>query len=295
MAKIPVWSTLGGAVRFVARDFGNILGVFWLPMLLLMVPSIWLQWQAVMQGVNSPPHRLTLLLQPVFIFLVAMQMLGIAQLALGLRTGPVWLYVSLGKPVWRLLGCWLLVAFFFLLAGLAAGFGGVLVTALLNRTLGMAAGALAGLAVLGLLVGGGIYCVVRLSFLLVPVIAMEEPKFALGRAWELGRGNFWRMFLISLIILLPLIVLELVLVFGFLFKGLHFPPPHAAAAQTALFQAEMKARVSSLARGVVTYWYVVAPLTVIFNVIFYGVAVGAQCIGYRALQSDPVTGNRLPD
>ena len=58
-----------------------------------------------------------------------------------------------------------------------------------------------------------LYSLVRLGFLLIPVIAAREPGFGVARGWALGRGNFWRMFVILIVNWLPLLVLELVLVF----------------------------------------------------------------------------------
>jgi hypothetical protein len=144
-----------------------------------------------------------------------------------------------------------------------------------------------------------VYALVRLSFLLTPIVVAEPKGFALERSWTLGRGNFWRMFAVLLAIFLPFLILEGIFLFGFMFRGVPFPPPHASAQQLAAYQAAMNAHVMGLIQQTYHYWYISYPAVIAFMVLFYGMAVGAPCFAYRTLAetdtSAPVAGNGLPD
>jgi hypothetical protein len=294
MAKIPVGATIAQAYRFAFGDFLKILGVMWPSMLLMWLPSLLMRKQmtalsAQMAARDYSSLRelwpLLLLFYLVALVLIIVQIVGIAQLALGRHKGPVWFYFELGKPVWRLIGSFLLLAF--IISWIAAILGGFIlgfVLALITKAMNSAVIAI-GISVLAViaLFCAFIYCWVRLTFLLVPVVAAQEEGLALGRSWTLGLGNFWRMFAIFLASVGPFIVLEFVFVFGFMFKGIAFPPPHATAAQMAAYQAAMNARSAEMMNGVYSHWYIAYPLALVFVVVFYGLAVGAQCFAYRKL------------
>src|SRR5947199_9276796 len=91
------------------------------------------------------------------------------------------------------------------------------------------------------------------------------------------------MFVVLLATTGPFFVLELAFVFGLLFRGVTFPPPHASAAQTAAYQAALNAHMLDMMSAVYRYWYVSFPLMIAVLVVFYGLATGAQCFGYRSL------------
>jgi hypothetical protein len=46
---------------------------------------------------------------------------------------------------------------------------------------------------------------VRLTFLL-PAVVVAEERIGLGRAWELGGGNFWRMFAVVIAVFVPVAI-----------------------------------------------------------------------------------------
>lgn len=238
MTKIPVGKTIARAYAFGFRDFFRILGVMWLPLAIMWIPGIFLRQRTMAlqaqaaAGNLSAFHDLLPILLPLYlvIFLILfMQIIGIAKLALGIKKGPAWFYFSLGKPVWRLIGSFLLLIVAMIVGWLAVLLGGVVMgflAGLLTKAVAnsLFSGAL-GIAAVGAMIAlwcGYIYAVVRLTFLLVPVIAAEEEGFALARSWTLGIGNFWRMFVILLAVLGPFLVLEMALVFGVLFRGVPF-------------------------------------------------------------------------
>lgn len=307
MARIPVGATIAHAYGFAFRNFLKIVGVMWLAMAVMWIPSLLLRSQMMAVATSDPAaiYRMLPILIPFYIVslvLMSMQMIGIARLALGNHTGSYWYYFSLGRPVWRLIGSLLLFLFAMiigclalLLVNLLLGF---LERLLVNGFNFPALTATMGVALVFAVIATWcflFYSMVRLSFLLLPVIAADEEGFALGRAWELGKGNFWRMFLIMLVIMLPFLLLEGVMMF-YLFQGVSFPPTPASPQQTAAFQAAVNAHTVAMVNGMYHYWYLAFVPAVALMVLLYGIAVGAQCFAYRALTgSGPVAGNALPD
>ena len=298
MKKIPVGATIAQAYRFAFGGFLKVLGIMWLPMLLAYAPSFLLQPRLQALSARIMAHDISAIAQlwtillPFYLFvfiLMCMQAIGAVRLALGVQK-PAWIYFSLGKPVWRLFGNLLLLILILVLGTIAAILAGLLVTFLLTAvgnavnfpaltaTLRFVS-AIADLAIWC----AWFYCLVRLTFLLAPVIAEEEPGMALARAWTLGRGNFWRMFLVLLSFLLPFMLLEMGLLIWLMFHGLPFPPPHASAAQQAAYQAAMLARQTALTAGMYHYWYITFPLLVVIMVLFYGASAAAQGFSWRAL------------
>ena len=296
MTKIPVGRTIAHAYGFAFRDFPRLLGVMWLPIAITWLPGIFLQrymvaHQAQMPGM--PLRQMWPILLPFYLvgmIVLFMQVIGIAKLALGIKQGPAWFYFSLGKPVWRLIGSILLLVLALIIGWLAVLLGGVvlgflttLLTRAVNNSLFSGVIGLVSVVLLIALWCGYVYALVRLTFLLVPVIAAEEEGFALARAWTLGHRNFWRMFVILLALVGPFFLLELVFIFGYLLHGIPFPPAHASAAQSAAFQAAMNARAMELVGTMTHGWYLNYPVIIIVMVIFYGANIGAQCFAWRTL------------
>jgi hypothetical protein len=305
MKKIPVGATIARAYRFAFGDFFRILGVLWPAMLLMWLPSFLMRQQMMTLSMQMAARDysglrevwpLLLLFYVIAFILIFMQVIGIAQLALDRHKGPVWFYFSLGQPVWRLIGSFLLLIVAIIVGWLAVVLGMIIIGFVLgliaklvnNSIFGTGTAILTGLAGI-VLWCGYFYSLVRLTFLLTPVVAAEEEGFALARSWTLGKGNFWRMFAVLLAVFLPFLILEFVFLFEFMFKGVPFPPLHASAAQTAAYQAAINARSMETMNALVHYWYVTYPLFIAIMVVFYGSAVGAQCFAYRALKEDEVS------
>lgn len=302
MKKIPVGATISYAYQFAFGDFLKILGVMWPSMLLMWVPSIVMRPQMMALSGQMAARNysglgeflpLLILFYVVAFILLFMQVIGIAQLALERHKGPVWFYFTFSRPMWRLIGSFLLLIVAVIVGWIVVVLGGVLTGALLgvvakganNVMFGLTVVLVAGL-VMFVLQCGYLYCLVRLTFLLTPVVAAEAEGFALGRSWTLGKGNFWRMFAVLLVVLIPFLVFEFALLFGFMFRGIQFPPPHPTAGQTAAYQAAINARVLEMMNAVSHYWFITYPLFIAIMVVFYGSIVGAQCFAYRALTED---------
>ncbi len=222
MAKIPLEAAIGGGYRFLFSNIISIIGIVWLPYLLLGGAAGALLWYAIghypldqVSFDNDHPNIAPLIaflrLMPAVILLLILATLivtvGLMRKALGLMPGTTFVFFTLGAPVWRLFGAILLLGLIligleiacFAIAGAWVTFGFhqlPRVTAVLISVLGA--------VVLACTV---IYTLVRLWFFL-PVVVIAEERIGLGRSWQLGGGNFWRVFVVGLMVILPpLIVL----------------------------------------------------------------------------------------
>ena len=308
MARIPVGATIAHAYRFLFREFFAILGVMWVGAAVtalgvgLLVSKMMALSLAI--ATHNPAwlgHALPVLVPFYLLALVLlfMQVTGIAELALGQKTGPRWYYVSLGRPVWRLAGSVLLLA----LAMLGAWIGLLLTVMLAGLAIrGLETAHLLTLAQgMGVAVGivlvlwcACIYAVIRLSFFLVPV-AIAEKRISLWRSWQLGRGNFWRIVAVLLAVLLPVFALEVAFVFGFLAHGLPpIAPPHATPRQIEVARLGMGAWDAVILARTVRYWYLSFPASLLLGVLFYGLGCGAQCFAYRAVTADDAANASRP-
>lgn len=298
MARIPVGATLAQAWHFVRREFPNILGIMAVPLAVSWLPGFITRHQAA----GTQNWKVLAPLYALVFVLSGMQVIAIARLALGTKSGPRWLFFSLDRPVWRLLGSLLFLILLVVLGVLGAVLVNALLLGLAKALIGTDAGwhwALYGAVVL---VGSVAiwcalaYCVVRLGFLLAPVIAAGEPDFAVARAWTLSAGNFWRILAIILAIWIPVLLLECVFYFAVLLRGLAFPPMHATPAQMAAFRAGIDAHMVQLMTAIYDYWYISLPLYLLVMALFYGFSLATQVFAWRSLTaSAPLAGHSLPD
>jgi hypothetical protein len=220
--RIPFERTIAGAYRFARSNILSVIGIAWFPYLILLAaiagaaylfgPQMWDFIRTAQQNPGKPdPARLRMFVEmigliylaliPLFIVISAMVQVGVMRKALGLHEGPEFIFFSLGSQVWRLIGGYLLL-------GLIA-YGGAIAVALLGAfvwnlihaaqpALATPIIVIAGIA-MGLFL---IYAVVRTYFFL-PAVVVAENRIGLGRSWQLGGGNFWRIIGIVLVIYLP--------------------------------------------------------------------------------------------
>jgi hypothetical protein len=218
--KIPFERTIAGAYRFAFTNFFSILGIGWFPYLLLtaivgalvyyLAPSFMQMIQVLQVPKPDPADAMRLgtailgadaLILPLFVLISSMVTVGVMRKALGQHPGPVFFFFSLGGQVWRLIGSYLLI--------LLLAWGGAIVAGgligLAYYLLSKAAPAAA--APISILLGIAaflywIYAFVRLYFF-VPAVVVAENHIGIRRSWHLGRGNFWRIVGIVLIMTIP--------------------------------------------------------------------------------------------
>jgi hypothetical protein len=293
--KIPVGGTITHAYGFAFSNILNNLGAMWIPAAIMYAIMFVFRgsYANTVLSMSTNPQAALAGLQFLFIgmivfgILIAAQIAGITKEALGLRTGNAWLQFPFGAATWRLIGAYLLyfivlivlyIGVFvvsLLFAGIAAGVAG---TSGGNR--GMLAGAGIAAVIFVLFVCCAfIYIATRLSFLLAPVV-IAEHKISLFRSWELTKGNFWRIFVVFLAIIIPLFVLEFA-VLGAIYGSSLIPPIHPGVTPEELnafsqHQRQMMANSQN-------WWFITYPLGLLVSVIFYGIFTGASAFAYRAV------------
>jgi hypothetical protein len=305
MARIPVGATIAHAYRFAFGRFADVLRSVWIALALQLTLSLFAIRSVitVMGGVIARDPSVVshlwpfLVLYPLILILFLAQVAAVTDLALG--RGPVgWFHMRIGKPVWRLVGAFVLaavavaVAFIaLLLALMLAGF--------LIRLAGLpriATGLIgAGLFVIGYC--GLIFVSFRLFFLLVPTVMIQQ-RLSLAPAWRLTKGNFWRIVVVVLAILLPVVAIEYAIMFGV--GGLppslpHANSPEAAAAFERVRLAWQIDFLSLLLRN----WFLTLPVLGLIHIVFLGVGCSASVFAWRALtdgetQPDPQAQQAIP-
>jgi hypothetical protein len=212
MNKIPVGKTIAYAYSFTLSNLGAIIGLVWLPMVILTVlkflPYIGGNgFDAASQSQTASATALLENLATIFLTLVLYSIVYVAVIrqALGLRQGSATIHFALGQPEFRVLGAWLLVVLVIIGFLFVYTTAAILLSAMPPGTGRLVAGTF--IAVVGVL--AFIYILVRLSFLLVPVTVVEE-KVSLSRNWTLTEGNFWGIVAIMLAITIPLMIIDMV-------------------------------------------------------------------------------------
>lgn len=286
MAKIPVGKTVAYAYSFAFGNILNILGVAWFPFLLIGVGGYFLLMPyitAVQQFLTTQDMGslgTSLLLLPLFVLLVivcmSMVTVEVVREALGLDPGRKFFYFSLDKPVWRLIGGYLLA----ILVLIGLGIAGAIVLGILAFIGGMVDATIAGL-VSG--IGGAVLvCAllligVRLVFLL-PAVVVAENHVSLKRGWHLTYGNFWRIVGVVLAIVIPIALVQSAIqwaVFGPEFMATTIMPsdePAEVAAKLKVLQTQLQGAL-----------LIMVPIWIVVQIINLGLSAGAGAFAYRSL------------
>jgi hypothetical protein len=219
--KIPVETTLVGAFKFLFNRIVSIVGTLWLPFVVIaaliaglawaVVPHEWLAGNFPANGeefVKSPQFMALLIrlggaysaLVLAGIVICSMMTVGVMRHALGLKEGTTWVYFSLGAPVWRLIAAHILGFLLILASGAVLLIASILLIKFAVPLIPLVGlGKLVKVLIVISAVCAIIYSALRLFFFL-PAVVVAEERIGLGRSWELGGGNFWRMFIILLVI-----------------------------------------------------------------------------------------------
>jgi hypothetical protein len=294
--KIPVGRTIARGYRFAFRNIVNNLGAIWLPAVILLACSYFFLRPYTTQLVSGDPQVLPHILPQFLLFFVAVmvliscQMAALTKEALRLRIGNAFLQNPFGAPAWRLLAAYLL----YILAMIAIYVAILIVAMIGGLILGLLASSLSpvsGKLVVGLVallaaivIGCAVtYIATRLSFLLAPVCVAEQ-RITLIRGWELTRGNFWRIFVVMLGVLIPILIVELVYIYA-VYGGNLLPPMGQAATPEAMAQFQQHQQQLMIAASERTqhYWYLTYPLGLLFAVVMYGLFAGISAFAYQEL------------
>ena len=272
MQRLPVSATIREAYSFTFAHLGAIIGLIWLPMVLLTVGDFFVTHYAAAQmaaGFDNNAALAQLLFLPLQILLYAVMLVPVTELALGQRQGGAMIHFGLGRPEWRMFRALLGLMMLVLAAGviLAALLGGLAAGATISARAGV------GQLVLLLLVGGLVYIQVRFVTLLLPLVVTEE-KSLLQRSWTLTNGNFWPLLAVLLGTLLPPLLLMAMAM------GAVLRPSLDPAAQPSV-EAVNAAMAANLPL-VMGLEFFVAPLLI-------GLSVGASVFSFRALTRTDVS------
>jgi hypothetical protein len=286
MNKIPLGRTIGFAYRFTFDHLGTIIGLAWVPLVLIAI----LQFLPYAFGGNPhlAPDNMTEAGQRalenlgslLLIFLLySIAAVPVTRQALGLREGPAIVHFALGPPEFRLFGAILLLMLVIICMTVGIGIGGMVLAAVV----GAAAGKPSVVVLLASLIIIAMFCALvfiasRLGFLLVPVTVAEQ-KISLGRGWTLTHRNFWRLFAVILATTIPIVVINFAIIVGIIGPHQFFAPLPWGDPQA--MDAALRARFASLDQHMPLYLglsLIIAPFTL-------GLNLGASAAAYRALAS----------
>ncbi len=266
MVQIPLERTINETYRFAFRNILSIFGIAWFPGLLGVAAgagAVWFLWPDIANLFFSFPAAkdaaaqamLQFMLKalavagPFFIVIWVLQTMtsvGVQQKALGLIEGPVFIYFSLGGVVWRLIAA-RIVVFFLVYFGVALMVGAVVAIFWAGTQFHLPAiyGLAEAAAVIAALCAAA-YVAVRMTFFLTPVV-VAEGGLGIGRAWELGGGNFWRsVALVIVCVVVPLMGIGMVSNF--------ITTPLMMSAMVPLQRAVDAHQIKSLAQVWVMVW-----------------------------------------
>lgn len=279
---ISVGATVRDAYAFLGAHLGGIIGVIWLPMVLITVAQFFTFsrcFNAVIDGLasnNASPLGPAFLMLLGYIvaklLLTALMCVGVVQLALGARNSPALIYIAFGPPEGRLFRAFCGFAGMMLMAGIT-------ILTLANMVMATAAvpsaamqAGVSGLTMLALLATG--LLLAARFLLLAPAVATAETAPVLRRAWALSAGNFWRLVGVLVTLFLPLLLFFLVLDAGL---GQAVAPSPGATPQLQLVAAAIQARqMLPLTCG----------LSFFFSPLVIGLFCGASVSAWRALKDE---------
>ena len=213
--RIFVGATVRDAYAFVGANLGGIIGVIWLPIVLITIAQFFTYNRCYTDFIDALASRNSAHMGPALLMLLgywiakllltALMCVGVVQLAQGNRNPGALLYIAFGPPEGRLFRAF-------------CGFAGMLVMVLImvlvvaQMAISMKGApslqlqeTVSGLMMLGLL-GAGLLLSARFLFL-APAIAAGETSPVLRRAWVLSADNFWPLLGALLALFLPLLLL----------------------------------------------------------------------------------------
>ncbi len=303
MEKIPVWRTIGRAYGFAFGNLATIIGLIWLPTLILLAGGYFViahYFAGLVTAIASGNRYAAysgagyFYLYQVAVFLFeAIAVVPVMRLALGLRDKAASIHFALGPAELRTFVAFVAYALIvvtvevagFILLLIVAGVLGI-VAKTIGTIDGIAAGRIAAWAVLALLgafFASIVYVTTRLSFLLVAV-TVDEKRIDLIRAWELTHRNFWRALWVSIFVGTPVWLLYVGIQFAFVGFAATMEATGVSpiAFQTAGLSQSVAARMHFMLAWLpylYAAWFLVRPLTV-------GLSSGAAAAAYRALVPD---------
>jgi hypothetical protein len=283
MRRVPVAATIRDAYAFTAAHLGGIIGLIWVPMVIVTVAQFFTFHRYYNDFIdfaasgNAAQMGSSVLLMLGYIvaalLLYAVMFVAVTQLALGTRSNGAIVHFAFGPLEWRMFralfaftGLMVLAALVIVMAAnaaLAFGQGG-------SKLSQAAAAAIMGFGLLGLAL------VLAPRFLvLLPAVSVSEAAPVLRRTWFLSTGNFLRLVAVFLGLFAPLFVILVAVEFAL---GDKAQSVAAAGEQMQLIATVMHARQAlPLTCG----------LSFLFSPLIVGLFAGASVSAWRALKDEP--------
>ena len=281
MNKIPVGKTIAYAYSFTFGHIGAIIGLIWLPLVLMAVlrflPHLAgsgmdsMDQSPLMQGSQAIG---SLAVSALTLLLYAMMYVAVTRQALGLRQGTASIHFALGMPEFRVFGALLLLVVV-MLAFLGTFAGAAILARVAGNSAPLALLAV-GVAVAGVL--AFVYVSTRLWFLVVPVTVVEE-QINLGRGWTLTEGNFWRAFAVMLAVSFPIVVISAIGSAVIMGGDLAAPVP-AAVAKNPMMSFALYLQIADRHLPATLF------LDLILAPFSLGLSLSAAAFAYRSLVQD---------
>lgn len=287
--KLPLEETISGGYRFLFTNFVSVIGTLWLPYLILAAIGVLCGYivlpYALLHG-DLSHFDPSVLMQPqvhaargVFflanLVVGAMVTVNLMRHALGQKQTTTFVHFSLGAPVWRLVGAYLLtiIILAFLVAALAVAGTAAGYAAFQRLDAAAAIAVVVLIAIVAICVV--VYCFARFFFFLSAVV-VAEGRIGLGRSWSLGGGNFWRVMAVWLLIAIPVwfvvgVTLQVTILPVILSAASTLPRHPSSEELQPLFQALIHA------------WPIFAPVTIAASVAIRAFMAGAVGTAYKAL------------
>jgi len=293
MKKIPLETTVAGAYRFLFTNIVSIIGTVWLPYVLLfgfLAGCIYLILpHGVYHGDFSQLDR-SILWSPWLILarglagimgLIAAAMITVNLMrhSLGLKQTTTFVYFSLAAPVWRFVGAILLAAIVLAIVALLLVLIGVLFGFLVMPHMPHAAGVAILVLLCIALACAFIYGSVRLCFF-IPAVVVAEERIALGRSWQLGGGNFWRIVVVWLLIAIPVWF-----IIGIVMQATILPIVMSEASR--LPHHPTPDELKPLFHALLTALPIVLPVALIGGIAIRALMAGAMGTAYNAITEKP--------
>lgn len=283
MRRVPVAATLRDAYAFTATHLGGIIGLIWVPMVIVTVAQFFIFHRYYNDFIdfaasgNAAQMGSSVLLMLGYIvaalLLYAVMFVAATQLALGTRSNGAIVHFAFGPLEWRMFralfaftGLMVLAALVIVMAAnaaLAFGQGG-------SKLSQAAAAAIMGFGLLGLAL-----VLAPRFLLLLPAVSVSESAPVLRRTWFLSTGNFLRLMAVFLGLFAPLFVILVAVDFAL---GDKAQPVAVAGEQIQLIATVLHARQAlPLTCG----------LSFLFSPLIVGLFAGASVSVWRALKDEP--------
>ena len=283
MKKIPVLATIRDAYNFAFTHLGAIIGLIWLPMILVTVIGFFVFQRyldayagALASGdyASMGPVSLGVLCFSIAaLLLFTMMSVPVTQLALGTRKQGALVHFAFGGIEWRLFrGVMGLVGFLIVPLLIISVVVGLLAAGGPGMSGAMRAGQ-AGLVMFIPYVAALIYFGLRFG-LMLPALAVSENGSLLQRAWKLTAGNFLRLLAVAAAVLVPIEIVSVLLHLAIEGPGAFAPQGDFSTAMAAA-QMHAMAMEMPLSSGIS---FLIAPMLL-------GLVLGAGASIYKTLNT----------